>query len=54
MLSVVLLVVGFALGIAGVALLSIPAALIVGGIALTTAALLIDFDNLTTKGGGRG
>ena len=43
MLQLIVLVLGALLAIVGVALVSIPAALVVGGVAVATFALLWDF-----------
>lgn len=49
-----LLVVGFALAVAGLALVSVPAALVVAGVSLVAVALYVDFDDLKPKGRRRG
>lgn len=50
MVALLLLILGAALALAGVAVVYWPAALIVAGVALCAAALVIDFD---TFGRGR-
>ena len=49
-----LLLVGFALLVAGVALVSTPAALCVAGAGAVLLALFVDFDELKVRGGRRG
>ena len=49
--AIVALALGFALVVCGVALVSVPAALIVGGVALAAWGLFADTD--TKRGGGK-